>query len=66
MIIADAKDNKNLYEDVFKEYYDWGKASAGRSCSIRVWAQIEILPHHAHTRYERSMVSYQSRRRLQE
>jgi hypothetical protein len=26
MIIADAKDNKHLYEDVFKEYYDWGKS----------------------------------------
>jgi hypothetical protein len=25
MIIADAKDNKHLYEDVFKEYYDWGE-----------------------------------------
>ncbi len=26
MIIADAKDNKHLYEDVFKEYYEWGKS----------------------------------------
>ncbi len=25
MIIADAKDNKHLYEDVFKEYYEWGE-----------------------------------------
>jgi len=25
MIIADAKDNKHLYEDVFKQYYDWGE-----------------------------------------
>jgi hypothetical protein len=25
MIIADAKDNKHLYEDVFKQYYEWGE-----------------------------------------
>jgi hypothetical protein len=25
MMIADARDNKALYEDVFKEFYDWGK-----------------------------------------
>ncbi len=25
MIIADAKDNTHLYEDVFKEYYNWGE-----------------------------------------
>jgi hypothetical protein len=25
MIIADAKDNKHLYEDVFKDYYEWGE-----------------------------------------
>jgi nitrogen regulatory protein PII-like uncharacterized protein len=24
MVIADAIDNKHLYEDVFKEYYKWG------------------------------------------
>ena len=29
MIIADAKDNMHLYEDVFKEYYNWGKSSDG-------------------------------------
>jgi hypothetical protein len=25
MMIADAKDSKSLYEDVFKEFYEWGK-----------------------------------------
>jgi len=25
MIIADATDNKHLYQEVFKEYYDWGE-----------------------------------------
>lgn len=25
MIIADAIDNKHLYEEVFKDYYDWGE-----------------------------------------
>ncbi len=25
MMIADARDNKALYEEVFKEFYDWGK-----------------------------------------
>jgi len=25
MVIADAKDSKHLYEDVFKEYYEWGE-----------------------------------------
>jgi hypothetical protein len=25
MIIADAKDNKHLYEEVFKDYYQWGE-----------------------------------------
>ena len=25
MMIADAKDNKHLYEDVFREYYEWGE-----------------------------------------
>jgi hypothetical protein len=25
MIIPDANDNKHLYEDVFKDYYQWGK-----------------------------------------
>jgi hypothetical protein len=25
MMIADAHDNKALYEDVFKKFYDWGK-----------------------------------------
>jgi hypothetical protein len=25
MIIADAKDSKHLYEEVFKEYYEWGE-----------------------------------------
>jgi len=26
MMIADTKDNKHLYEDVFKEYYEWVKS----------------------------------------
>ena len=25
MMIADARDSKSLYEDVFKNFYDWGK-----------------------------------------
>jgi hypothetical protein len=25
MMIADARDSKSLYEDVFKVFYDWGK-----------------------------------------
>jgi hypothetical protein len=25
MMIANAKDNKHLYEDVFKQYYEWGE-----------------------------------------
>jgi hypothetical protein len=25
MIIADTKDNKHLYEDVFKDYFHWGE-----------------------------------------
>jgi hypothetical protein len=25
MIVADAKDSKHLYEDVFREYYEWGE-----------------------------------------
>jgi len=25
MVVADAFDNKHLYQDLFKEYYEWGE-----------------------------------------
>jgi len=34
LMIADARDNKALYKDVFKEFYDRGKQSA--SAGLRV------------------------------
>jgi hypothetical protein len=32
IIIADAVDSKDICTDVFKEYYDWGKASDSMAC----------------------------------
>ena len=28
MVIADARDKKELYEDVFRDFYDWGRQLA--------------------------------------
>jgi len=43
MIIADAKDSKHLYEDVFREYYEWREKLRLQGSSISIRAQVDAF-----------------------